>query len=388
MRPPAKWWIAIPITIAIVLFLWERFSSRPHPNGNQAAAISLEHHRNGLQRGLQRIPVSVQPVMLRTLHRSLSAMGTVTARRTVLVRTLVDGQLIRVYFREGQLVHAGELLARIDPRPYEAALANVKAQMARDRALLQDALIDRNRYRTLWSQDSIPRQQVDTQEALVRQMQGTIDADKAQIRIARLNLGYSQIRAPVAGKVGLRLVDPGNIVHASDTTGLVVLTEIRPIDIVFPIPQDDLAPVLERMRAGRSLRVDAYDQSGKKRLARGRLTATDSQIDPTTGTIKLKAAFPNANRILFPNQFVNVRLRLETIRDTPSIPLAAIQQGAPGRYVYQVDPDGTVALRTPRFGVSDGKWIQVVDGLVPGDEVVIDGIDRLRNGDKVEIVRK
>ena len=339
-------------------------------------------------RSPHRVAVTVQPVAAWPMRRTLSELGTVTARRTVVVRTLVDGRLIRMPFREGQLVHAGDLLAQVDPRPFAAALANAKAQFERDDAQLQEARRDLARYRRLVAEDSIPRQQFDTQNALVRQLGGTLRADLAQIRIAQLNLGYARITAPVSGRVGLRQVDPGNVVHPGDATGIVVLTQVQPIDVTFAIPQDDLPAVLQRMRAGQKMPVEAYGRDGSALLARGVLTATDSQIDPTTGTIKLKASFANRDQMLFPGQFVSVRLELETIRDARSIPTAAVQHGAPGAYVYQVLPDDTVAIRTPRFGITDDGRIQVVDGLALGDKVVIEGIDRLRNGAKVEIVNK
>ncbi len=353
-----------------------------------ASTATPAAHAAGTARSRHPIAVSVQPVLPRTLQRTLSALGTVTARRTVIVHTLVDGNLLDTPFREGQRVHAGDLLAQVDPRPFAAALANAQAQLERDDAQLQEARLDLTRYRRLVAEDSIPRQQFDTQKALVRQLDGTVRADRAQIRIAQLNLGYARITAPISGRVGLRLVDPGNIVHASDTTGIVVLTEIDPIDVIFAVPQDDLSVVLQRMRARRSVNVDAYGRDGKLLLARGILTATDSQIDPTTGTIKLKAAFANRNQTLFPGQFVSVRLEIETVRNAPSIPTAAVQHGAPGSYVYQVLPDGRVAIRTPRFGITDGDWIQVRNGLTLGDRVVVEGIDRLRSGAKVEIINK
>ena len=339
-------------------------------------------------RSPHRVAVTVEPVAARPMRRTLSELGTVTARRTVVVRTLVDGRLLSMPFREGQLVHAGDLLAQVDPRPFAAALANAQAQLERDDAQLQEARRDLARYRRLVAEDSIPRQQFDTQKALVRQLSGTVRADRAQIRIAQLNLGYARITAPVSGRVGLRQVDPGNIVHAGDATGIVVLTQVQPIDVTFAIPQDDLPAVLQRMRAGQTMAVDAYGRDGAAVLAHGVLRATDSQIDPTTGTIRLKASFANQDQMLFPGQFVSVRLELETIRDARSIPAEAVQHGAPGAYVYQVLPDDTVAIRTPRFGITDDGRIQVVDGLALGDKVVIEGIDRLRNGAKVEIVNK
>ncbi len=336
----------------------------------------------------RRVAVTVEPVAVRPLRRTLRELGTVTARRTVVVRTLVDGLLIGMPFREGQLVHAGDLLAQVDPRPFAAALANAQAQFERDDAQLQEARRDLARYRRLVAEDSIPRQQFDAQKALVRQLVGTTRADLAQIRIARLNLGYARITAPISGRVGLRQVDPGNVVHGSDATGIVVLTEVQPIDVTFAIPQDDLPAVLRQMHAEKTMAVDAYGRDGATPIAHGVLTATDSQIDPTTGTIKLKASFANADQMLFPGQFVSVRLDLETIPNAPSIPTAAVQHGAPGAYVYQVLPDDTVTVRTPKLGITDDGRVQIIDGLALGDKVVVEGIDRLRNGAKVEVVDK
>jgi multidrug efflux system membrane fusion protein len=332
------------------------------------------------------IPVAVQPVVSQSFERTLTALGTVTARATVTVKVLVDGQLTTVAFTEGQLVRAGDLLAQVDPRPFEAVLANAKAALERDDAQLQNSLLDLERYRNLSAEDSIPKQQLDTQQALVRQLHGTVNADRAQIETAQLNLTYSHVTAPVSGRVGLRQVDVGNVVHASDTTGLVVITEVQPIDVVFPIPQDALPDVLRRMHAGARLAVDAVDRDGHTVLAGGTLSSTDNMIDTTTGTVKLKAAFPNRDLTLFPNQFVNARLHLETIPNTLTIPAAAVQRGAPGYYVYLVQKDGTVTMRTPKLGLTEGDQVQVLDGLALNDRVVVDGTDKLREGARVEVI--
>ncbi len=332
------------------------------------------------------VPVGVQPVSAQPLAHTLTALGTVIARSTVTVRVQVDGQLVKVAFAEGQLVHAGDLLAQVDPRPFEAALANARAALERDEAQLKNALLDQERYRNLSAEDSIPKQQLDTQEALVLQLRGTVNADRAQIETAQLNLTFSHVTAPVSGRVGLRQVDVGNIVHAADATGLVVITEIQPIDIVFPLPQDDLPSVMRRMHAGAPLAVDAYDRDGRVLLATGHLRSVDNLIDPTTGTVKLKAEFANRDLGLFPNQFVNARLHLETIADALTIPTAAVQRGAPGKYVYLVRKDGTVTMRAPKLGITEGDRIQVLEGLALNDQVVVDGTDKLREGAKVEVI--
>jgi multidrug efflux system membrane fusion protein len=334
--------------------------------------------------GARATPVAVAPVTVGPLDHTLAALGTAMARSTVTVRAQVDGQLSRVAFTEGQFVHAGDLLAQIDPRPFEAALANARANLERDDAQLQNALVDLERYRGLSAEDSIPKQQLDTQESLVRQLKGTVNSDRAQIQTADLNLAYTHVTAPVSGRVGLRQVDAGNIVHASDTTGLVVITEVQPIDVVFPVPQDVVQDVVQRMGKGGALLADAYGRDGRTPLATGRLSSVDNLIDTTTGTVKLKAQFANGNLALFPNQFVNVRLRLETIPDALTLPAAAVQRGAPGNYVYLVQADDTVTLRVPRLGITEGDRVQVVDGLAKGDVVVTDGTDKLREGAKVD----
>ncbi len=335
--------------------------------------------------GARPVPVAVAPATVQPIDHTITALGTATARSTVTVKALVDGQLTKVTFTEGQFVHAGDLLAQIDPRPYEAALANAKAALERDDAQLQGALVDLDRYRNLNAEDSIPKQTLDTQVALVAQLKGTVNTDRAQIQTAELNLVYSHVTAPVSGRVGLRQVDAGNIVHASDTTGMVVITEVQPIDVIFPVPQDAIQLVLERMGKGR-LAATAYGRDGHTLLGAGQLASVDNLIDTTTGTVKLKAAFPNRELSLFPNQFVNVKLRLETIPDALTIPTAAVQRGAPGNYVYVVQADGTVNMRVPKLGITEGDRVQVLDGLAKGDQVVIDGTDKLREGAKVEII--
>ena len=330
------------------------------------------------------VPVVVAPARTRDMGVYLNGLGNVTAYQSVTVKSRVDGQLMSVLFKEGQLVAAGDRLAQIDPRPFQVQLEQAEGQMARDEALLKNARLDLERFRLLLSQDSIASQQVDTQAALVRQYEGVVKMDQGAIDNAKLQLTYCRITAPLAGRVGLRLVDPGNIVHASDTTGLVVITEIQPIAVLFTIAEDSLPAVLDRLGHGVRMPVDAYDREQRRKLASGSLLTVDNQIDPSTGTVRLKALFLNTDSGLFPNQFVNARLLLEVKRGATVVPAVAIQRGARGAFVYVVKPDQTAEARPIKVGFIEGDEASIDTGLRVGEQVVVDGADRLRDGVQVE----
>jgi multidrug efflux system membrane fusion protein len=331
------------------------------------------------------VPVGTTKVEKGDIPVTLAALGTVTPLAMVTVKTQINGQLTEVAFQEGQMVKKGDFLAQIDPRPYQVALAQAEAQLAKDQAALRNAQTDLQRYRTLLAQNSIARQTVDTQAATAQQAQATVQADQALIDTQRLNLTYCRIVAPVTGRVGLRQVDPGNYVQTSDANGIVVITQIQPISVIFTLPEDNLRPVLRRLNSGVKLPVTAFDRSGANKLDAGRLETVDNQIDTTTGTVKLRAVFDNAEQALFPNQFVNIQLLVETLRGADLVPNAAIQRGAPGTFVYVVKPDETVAAQPVTLGPADNQRVAVTKGLEPGQLVVTDGADRLKDGAKVRL---
>lgn len=333
-------------------------------------------------------PAPVVPALVRkaNVEVRLTALGTVVPRNTVVVRTRIDGPLLRVLFKEGEIVKKGQLLAEIDPAPLKAALEQAEGQLARDQALLQNAFVDLDRYKGLMATESIPRQQYETQQATVRQIQGTVLTDRAQVEAARLQLSYTRIVSPLTGQAGLRQIDPGNIVKAGDANGIVTVTQMDPITVVASIPENQVAALRNRMREEAVVPVEAWDSTLKTRLASGKLLSTDNQIDSSTGTLKLKAEFPNKDGTLFPNQFVNVRVQLGQENDALVIPQAAVLRGAQGTYVYVVNPDSVVNLRVVTLGTADGDRIAIRSGLKEGERVVVDGADRLREGAKVELV--
>jgi len=334
----------------------------------------------------QRSPVVVNTVTRRNMDVVLNGLGNVTPVANVTVRVQVSGPLLKVLFKEGQMVKAGDVLAEIDPRPFQATLDQAVGQLARDQALLQNARLDQKRYKTLLAQDSISSQQVDTQDALVRQYEGTVKTDQGNVDNARLQLGYTRIVAPVSGRIGLRQVDPGNIVNTTDTNGIALITQIQPIAVLYTIPEDNLPSVLKKLNAGEKLPVQAWDRQMRNQIGDGTLLTTDNQIDTTTGTVKLKAIFPNTDGLLFPNQFVNVRTRIDTLENAVVMPIAAIQRGQQGTFVYVVGDDSKVKVQVVTLGPGDGSHTAVLKGLEPGQRVVVDGADRLKEGMTVEAV--
>ncbi|MDR2710246.1 MAG: MdtA/MuxA family multidrug efflux RND transporter periplasmic adaptor subunit [Burkholderiales bacterium] len=331
------------------------------------------------------IPVQAATAQSGAFEVYLEALGTVTAAQTVVVHSRVDGQLMALHFKEGDSVKAGALLAEIDPRPFQVVLTQAEGQMARDKAQLENAKLDLQRYRVLLKQDSVSQQQVDTQEALVAQNEGLVKYDQGQIDSAKLNLDYSRITAPISGRLGLRQVDIGNMVRASDTNGIVVITQEEPIDVMFTLAEGDLPKVVQKVYAGAKFPVEAWDRAQKTLLERGTLMTVDNQIDVTTGTVKLKARFNNKNHVMFPNQFVNVRMKIDTLQNVLLIPSAAVQRGSVGTFVYVIGDEEKVSVRQVTPSNEDEGEQVIGKGLAAGERVVIDGTDRLREGSTVEV---
>ncbi len=381
-RPAAsRGWLWFTLIVVVVGLVVAWLVLRPAPPGADQGRKGFKGGPNAAGR-----PTPVVAVAAKTadVNVYLNGLGSVTPLNTVAVKSRVDGQLMKVLFTEGQPVKAGEVLAEIDPRPFEVQLEQAEGQLAKDEALLKNAQVDLERYKVLFAQDSVAKQQLDTQSSLVRQYEATLKVDHAAIDNARLQLVYCHVVAPLSGRIGLRLVDPGNVVHASDANGLVVITQLQPIAAVFTLPEDSLPLVLKKLRSGDKLPVQAYDRSGKTSLASGVLLTVDNQIDPATGTVKLKAQFPNDGNELFPQQFVNLRMLVDVKRDATVVPNAAIQRGTPGTFVYVVKADRTVTVRKVQLGPADGDNISV-QGVSPGELVVVDGADRLREGASVQL---
>ncbi|MEO8203124.1 MAG: MdtA/MuxA family multidrug efflux RND transporter periplasmic adaptor subunit [Betaproteobacteria bacterium] len=377
-------WLAVFLLVLVAAGAYYYFYLYKAPAA-ETAAVAGKGKGKGARGGDRPVPVVAAAITTGDVNVYLAGLGTVTPVATVAVRSRIDGQLMRVLFKEGQVVRAGDLLAEIDPRTFQAQLATAEGQMARDQALLKNAVVDFERYRTLLQQDSIAKQQVDTQEALVRQSEATVKIDQAAIDTAKLQLAYTRITAPISGRLGLRQVDPGNMVRSGDANGLVVITQLQPITVIFTLPEDALPQVMAKLRAAAKLPVDAYDRADKVKLAAGTLLTADNQIDPATGTVKLKAIFANSDNALFPSQFVNVRMLIDVKRGAVLVPTAAIQRGTPGTFVYIVNAGNTASVRKIVPGPAQGTFTAVESGLVAGEMVVVDGGDKLREGARVDL---
>jgi multidrug efflux system membrane fusion protein len=363
-------WFALGLAL-LALLVWAIY---PAKNAGRRGLIN---------QGAQ--PVGVARAISGDINVTLNALGTVTPLATATVRPQVGGMLIKLNFTEGQAVKAGDTLAQIDPRPYQASLDQARGQLARDSATLANAKVDLGRYQALLAQNATSQQVVATQAALVRSTEGIVVSDQANVETARINLGYTNIVSPVAGRAGIHLVDIGNIVQAGQSNGIVVVTQLQPMSVLFTIPEDNIGQVMGRVNSGATLPVDAYDRSQTNKITSGTLSAVDTVVDPTTGSVKLRALFDNADNKLFPAQFVNAKLLVDTLHDQIVVPIAAIQRGADGSFVFVVGPDKTVAQRDVKTGVQDGNNIQILSGIKAGDTVVVDGADRLRDGADVEI---
>ena len=372
-RLSRPWLIALALLLGVVL-VWWLLPGKP------------EQKKEGNSPWDGPVPVRLTEVGSGDFHIELKALGTVTALNTVNVRSRVDGELVKVFFEEGQLVKAGDLLAQIDPRPYQVALQQAEGTLAQNQAQLKNAEIDLARYQGLYAEDSIAKQTLDTQQALVGQYKGTVKSNQAAVAEARLNLDFTRIRAPISGRLGLRQVDLGNLVRSSDTTPLVVITQVEPIAVNFTLPEKDLPPVLAKVRDNQKLLVQAWDRGEQQLLAEGELHSLDNQIDVATGTVKLKARFANAGERLFPNQFVNVRLRVETRSQATLIPSAAVQFGARGTFVFVLGADDKVQLRDIKVGASDGATSLIDSGIKVGERLVLEGTDKLKEGSQVQVI--
>jgi len=378
--PRRPWLLYGAVALVFAAGVWY-FGIRTDPNAAGPGRMSFRSRS-----GSTATPVRVEPVLRRDLAVHLRAIGTVTPRNTVTVRSRVEGQLLKVHFQEGQQVAAGQLLAEIDPLPYEIRLAQAEARLRQNRAQLLTAKADLERVRQLHAQTLMSQQQLEAAQALVADREGAGAADQANVDDARRQLAYTRIEAPLSGRLGLRQVDAGNLIRPGDAGGIVVITQTRPINVLFTVPEQELPKVLEPLRAGQGLPVEAWDRAEQQRLAAGLLNTVDNQIDLATGTLRLKAEFPNEDEKLFPNQFVNVRLRVRTFKDAVVVPVAAVQYGSRGTYVYLVTEDSLAAVRDVVLGPAEEGMQAVLQGLSGGERVVLEGIDRLREGRPVTIV--
>ncbi len=382
--PKSHWWQWLLAVVIIVGGLWLYRSHNATSDAAAAGPGSTAGGAKGIGPAALPVPVVVATATKGDLPVFYNGLGSVTAYNTVTVRSRIDGQLLSVGFTEGQLVKAGDVLAEIDPRPYQVQLEQAQGALAKDVAQRKDAQVNLERYKLLYKEGVIPKQQLDTQDASVSQFDGAIQTDQATIDNAKLNLVYCHITAPIGGRVGLRLVDPGNMIHATDTNGLVVITQLQPIAVLFSLPQDQLPVVYTKLRSGQQLTVEAFDRDNTAKIADGKLLTIDNQIDSTTGTYKLKSVFSNADNALFPNQFVNVHLLVNTLKNVVLVPTTAILRGSQGIYVYSVSPDKTVKVRAVTISEANGNTTGISSGLNPGDVVVTDGQDKLQDGSKVD----
>lgn len=380
-RSRAWLWVVIIVLLGAGLYFWKGRSGTAPSTGAATEGAA----KGGRGAGGGATPVVAAKAKKGDIGVYLTGVGTVTSIYTVTMKSRVDGELMKVNFKEGDVVHQGELLAVIDPRPYQVQLTQAEGQLLKDQALLDNAKIDLDRYQTLLTHNAVPEQQLATQKSLVAQYEGAVKTDQGQIDSAKLNLVYCNITAPITGRVGLRLVDPGNIVHAADTNGMLVITQVEPISVIFPISEDQLPPVLAKVHAGQHLTVDAYDREMTAKLATGTLATLDNQIDPTTATLKLRADFANRDGKLFPNQFVNARLLVEEKRNVTLVPTAVVQRNNQSTYVYLVKPDSTVTVRQVTVGTTEGDQSEITSGLEPGDTVVMTGVEKLQEGSKVSV---
>jgi multidrug efflux system membrane fusion protein len=384
--PRARFRAVSIIAIVVLVLVGLVFMIRRTPH---SAPANLARPGRGTTGQGDPTPVTVATAAIGDIEVRIPALGTVTPLATVTVRTQISGILQKIAFTEGQLVRQGEMIAEIDPRPYEAAVEQMQGNLKRDQALLADAKLDLKRYEGLVKEDSIAVQQLDTQRALVDQYEGTIQSDQGQLKTAQVNLIYTRIVSPVNGRVGLRQVDQGNYVTPGDANGIVVINQVQPISVIFPIPEDNVPALTQQLRNGGALEVDAFDRTNSAKLAQGKLLTLDNQIDITTGTVKLRALFDNSDGALFPNQFVNIQLLQEVLKQQVIMPNSAVRRGAPNgvvtTFVYAVKPDDTVEVRPIKLGVVDQDRAAVIAGLAAGDVVVTEGGDRLRDGAKVTL---
>jgi membrane fusion protein, multidrug efflux system len=381
-----RWWVWLVFLVIVAgvgFWFYRGVRSSTEAQGGAGAPGAGPGGTQGQGFGPMIVPVVVATATRGDLPVYFNGLGTVTAFNTVTVRSRVDGQIVKINFVEGQMVHEGDALIEIDPRPYQVMLEQAEGQLAKDQAQLRDVQVDYERYQLLFKEGVIPKQQLDTQQAQVGQYEGSIKADQGAIDNAKLQIVYSHITAPISGRVGLRLVDMGNIVHASDTTGLVVITQLQPIAVIFSLPQDQLSQVMSKL-SGSQLPVEAYDRDDTTKVASGKLLTIDNQIDTTTGTYKLKAVFNNEKKNLFPNQFVNVHLLVDTKRNAIIVPSTAIQHGPQGTYVYLVKKDRTVTIRPVTVALASSGLVGINSGVQPGDSVVVDGQDKLQEGAQIE----